>query len=314
MIPGLGLLDGVLGAALGVAVGLGIVWIAAAVAAQAPGEPHLRADIQRSVILRGLNELLPPSGPVLGALARLDPLPSITGPAPGVAAPEPRLIGDDAIRTLGAQRGTGDRHGLRPGDRGLGLGGGPDTVVTNAHVVAGEDDTARRGRRGRSPLPARVLAFDRHDDLAVLRRTRARAAPVARPRRTSPSGTAGVIVGYPENGPLQLDPGRIGRTQNVITDDAYGNGPVERLLTPLRGLVRPGNSGGPLLDSSGRVLTTVFAATVAGSSHGGYGVANASLGRRPERGAGRGRPPAGRSAPKGARAAERAGRRWPPLR
>ena len=65
---------------------------------------------------------------------------------------------------------------------------------------------------------------------------------------------------------------------NVITDDAYGNGPVERLLTPLRGLVRPGNSGGPLLDSSGRVLTTVFAATVAGSSHGGYGVANASLG------------------------------------
>ena len=64
----------------------------------------------------------------------------------------------------------------------------------------------------------------------------------------------------------------------MITDDAYGQGPVERLLTPLRGLVRPGNSGGPMLDSSGRVLTTVFAATVDSSSHGGYGVANASLG------------------------------------
>ena len=64
----------------------------------------------------------------------------------------------------------------------------------------------------------------------------------------------------------------------MITDNAYGQGPVERLLTPLRGLVRPGNSGGPMLDSSGRVLTTVFAATVDSSSHGGYGVANASLG------------------------------------
>ncbi len=70
---------------------------------------------------------------------------------------------------------------------------------------------------------------------------------------------------------------RIGRTQNVLTEDAYGNGPVQRLLTPLRGRVRPGNSGGPMLDSRGRVLTTVFAATVAGNSEGGYGVANGSL-------------------------------------
>jgi hypothetical protein len=72
VIPGAGALDGVLGAALGAAVALGIVWIAAAVAAQAPGESSLRSDIQRSVILRKLNELLPPSGPILGALARLD--------------------------------------------------------------------------------------------------------------------------------------------------------------------------------------------------------------------------------------------------
>ena len=82
VVPGLRLLDGVLGALLSAALGLGIVWIAAAVAAQAPGESQLRADIQRSVILRELNELLPPSGPLLDALARLDPLPSIAGPAP----------------------------------------------------------------------------------------------------------------------------------------------------------------------------------------------------------------------------------------
>ncbi len=277
MIPGLGLLDGVLGAALGAAVGLGIVWIAAAVAAQAPGESHLRVDIQRSVILRGLNELLPPSGPVLGALARLDPLPSITGPTPGVAAPEPRLIGDAAVRAAAHSvvRVIGTACGLAI--EGSGWTEAPDTVVTNAHVVAGEGDTAVEVGGNAPPLTARVLAFDRHDDLAVLEVPGLGLTPLS-VRAASPAGTAGVIVGYPENGPLQLDPARIGRTQNVITDDAYGNGPVERLLTPLRGLVRPGNSGGPVIDSSGRVLTTVFAATVAGSSHGGYGVANASLG------------------------------------
>jgi len=73
IIPGIGLLDGLLGAVLGAALGLGIVWILAAVAAQAPSEAQLRADIQRSAILRELNVLLPPSGPILNALARLDP-------------------------------------------------------------------------------------------------------------------------------------------------------------------------------------------------------------------------------------------------
>jgi S1-C subfamily serine protease len=71
--------------------------------------------------------------------------------------------------------------------------------------------------------------------------------------------------------------GRIGRTQTVLTQNAYGQGPVSRLLTPLRGVVRPGNSGGPLVDAQGRVLTTVFASTVGDSAPGGYGVANETV-------------------------------------
>ena len=217
-----------------------------------PGEAQLRADIQRSVILRELNELLPPSGPILGALARLDPLPSITGPSPGVAPPEPRLIGDARREGRGAQRRARDRQRLRPGDRGLGLGGRPRLVVTNAHVVAGEDDTGVQVG-GESPtLPARVLAFDRHDDLAVLR-----VPGLALPAPEHPHEPA---VGHRRGDPRlsrkrparRSTPGRIGRTQTVLTDDAYGQGPVSRLLTPLRGLVRPGNSGGPLVDASGR--------------------------------------------------------------
>ena len=91
------------------------------------------------------------------------------------------------------------------------------------------------------------------------------------------AGLAGAILGYPENGPLDAEAARIGRTQRVITQDAYGRGPVARLLTPLRGRVRSGNSGGPVVDSAGRVLTTVFAGTVSGGPRGGYGVANATL-------------------------------------
>src|SRR5580700_4830829 len=68
ILPGLGALDGLLGAALGAALALGIVWIAAAVAGQTQGGGQLRADIQRSAILGELNQLLPPSGPILNAL------------------------------------------------------------------------------------------------------------------------------------------------------------------------------------------------------------------------------------------------------
>ncbi len=74
-----------------------------------------------------------------------------------------------------------------------------------------------------------------------------------------------------------MQPARIGRTQTVLTQNAYGQGPVSRLLTPLRGLVRPGNSGGPLVDVDGHVLTTVFAATVGSRLRGGYGVANETV-------------------------------------
>ena len=275
-IPGVGMLDGVLGALLGVALGLAIVWIAAAVAAQAPGETQLRADIERSVILRELNEVLPPSGPVLNALARLDPLPSITGPSPGVGAPESRIAAAPAIRRASHSvvRVVGTACGLAV--EGSGWVAAPETVVTNAHVVAGEQNTSV-GVDGQSPsLAAQAIAFDPTDDIAVLS-VEELGLPSLRLRSEPASGEGGAILGYPENGPFDVEPGRIGRTQTVTTQDAYGQGPVSRLLTPLRGLVRPGNSGGPLVDPAGEVLTTVFAATVGGATRGGYGVANATV-------------------------------------
>jgi uncharacterized membrane protein required for colicin V production len=276
MVPGIGILDGALGAAFGAALGLGIIWIVAAVAAQAPGQSQLRSDIQRSVILRKLNELLPPSGGILNALARLDPIPSVTGPSPDVPAPEPRVARAPGVKLAaqGVVRVLGSACGLAI--EGSGWVAAPGLVVTNAHVVAGESDTTVELGGTPPGLAAQLVAFDARDDVAVLHVAglKSRSLSLA---PDSAAGTAGAILGYPENGPFKVEAARIGRTQTVLTDDAYGRGPLARLLTPLRGRVRPGNSGGPVVDVQGRVLTTVFAGTVGGAARGGYGVANQTV-------------------------------------
>lgn len=275
-LPGLRLLDGGLGALLSVGIALGVVWIVAAVVAQVPGQSALRNDIQRSLILSTLNSVLPPSGPVLDALARLDPLPSLAGPAPDVASPNPAIartpgVAADAhsvVRVLGTACGLAIE--------GSGWIAAPNEVVTNAHVIAGESDTTVQVDGQEPGLAAVPIAFDPKDDIAVLHVAGLEEPALALASEPA-EGTSGAILGYPENGPFDIQPGRIGRTQQVISQNAYGEGPVVRLLTPLRGLVRPGNSGGPVVAADGRVLATVFASTTGGGTPGGYGVANATV-------------------------------------
>ena len=199
-----------------------------------------------------LNEVLPPSGAVLNALARLDPLPTLTGPARRCRLA--RAEGRPHARCAGASRSV-----VRVLGTACGLAiEGSGWVDRPRHR---RDQRPRRRRRGR------------HD--ASRSRAGRPACPPSRspstPPTTSPccgspnsafprctlvsepqSGTAGAILGYPENGPFAAVPARIGHTQTVLTQNAYGQGPVSRLLTPLRGLVRPGNSGGPVVDSQGR--------------------------------------------------------------
>ncbi|HEU0316649.1 MAG TPA: MarP family serine protease [Solirubrobacteraceae bacterium] len=272
----LGLLDGLLGAALSACVALGIAWILGAVALQAPGVGSLRRDIQQSVILQRLNDLLPPSGSLLHALARFDPLPAIEGPQAGVTAPPPAIARDPVVRRAAASvvRVLGSACGL--GIEGSGWVVAPGVVVTNAHVVAGEEDTVVQVGGLQPGLAAEPIAFDPTNDIAVLR-VPGLAQPALPLAVDPPAGRAAAILGYPKDGPFDVRPGRIGQTQSVLTQDAYGRGPVSRVLTPLRGLVRPGNSGGPMVDARGRVVTTVFAATTGGGRHGGYGVANATV-------------------------------------
>ncbi|MDE3069116.1 MAG: MarP family serine protease [Acidobacteriota bacterium] len=276
-LPALSVFDGLLGAMLAVAVGLGVVWVVAAVVAQAPSTSSLRSAVQRSAIVRTLNELMPPSGPILSALARLDPLPRISGPSTaGLAPPLPALARTEAVRVASRSvvRVLGTACGLAI--EGSGWVAAPDLVLTNAHVVAGESDTVVEVGGEPPELTARVVEFDPHDDLALLR-VPSLGLPALRLAVAPAAQSAGVILGYPENGAFAADAARIGETQSVLTQDAFGEGPVTRDLTPLRGLVRPGNSGGPVVAENGAVLTTVFASTSAAALPGGYGVANATV-------------------------------------
>lgn len=267
----LGVLDGAGGAILIACLALAIVWIVAAVAVQAPGLGQVRAQVQRSTILRALNGTLPPSGPVLNALARFDPVPEIRGPAPDVRPPNSRIARDPDVRRAGRSvvRILGTACGL--GVQGSGWVARDGVVVTNAHVVAGQDDTTVELRDG-SRHDAEAIHYDPENDLAILRSSGISGTPALEVDASAPEGTSAAILGFPENGPFTVRAGRLGATQTVSSQDSYGRGPLQRRITSLRGRVRSGNSGGPMVDGRGQVVTTIFAAAVLARERTGFGV------------------------------------------
>jgi Trypsin-like peptidase domain/Colicin V production protein len=268
----LGRVDGVGGALLVGCLGLLLVWVGGAVALQTPGARELREPIQRSAILATLNDALPPSGPLLQALARFDPFPEIDGPEADVPPPSSRIARDPEVRRAADSvvRVLGTACGL--GVQGSGWVAGNGVVVTNAHVVAGQDDTTVQLGGDGARIDADAIWFDARNDLAILRAPGLTGAPALRLRGGAAPGTSAAILGFPENGGYDVQPGRLGQTSEVVTQDAYGRGPVTRAITSLRGRVRSGNSGGPMVDGSGRVVTTIFAASVSDSGSSGFGV------------------------------------------
>lgn len=279
LAPGLGVVDGVGGAALAGAVALGLAWLAGNVVLQKPPTREWRDAVQRSSILRALNGALPPSGAILNALARFDPVPRIDGPPADVPAPRAAIARDPDIRAAarGVVKIQGTACGL--GVEGSGWIAAPGIVVTNAHVVAGQDDTTAQLEGTGPQLAARAVAYDARNDIAVLRVS----GLGGRPLRLAPDprrGAAGAVLGFPENGPYDVRAARLGATVSVLTQDAYGRGPLRRSIVALRGTVRSGNSGGPVVGADGRVLATVFAATRGSGPPGGYGVPNAIVRER----------------------------------
>src|SRR4051812_39584527 len=193
------------GAVLLVALAFGLAWLFGAVALNAPGAKGLRKAVQESAILRALNDAFPPSSSLINALNRIDPRLAVSGPSPDVAAPDSKIARDPDVRAAGNSvvRVLGTACGL--GVEGSGWIAGPDLVVTNAHVVAGESDTTVTPAGSSVSLDATPVHYDPTNDLSLLHVNGLGGRPLSLSSDVQ-SGTPGAVMGYPENGPFTIAP------------------------------------------------------------------------------------------------------------
>ena len=279
-------LDGLGGAALGFALSLVLVWAVGVFALQSPPLAGVHPAVKESRILQALNARMP-SDLLMRAVAELNPLPQIRGPEADVPVPNEQIASDPEVLAAGSRtvrvRGIACGYGIE----GSGWVAAPDLIVTNAHVVAGE--TVTRVQPGGTGLPRRaeVVLFDEKNDVAILRADNLGLNPM--PLAAPEEGDAAAVLGFPESGPLDVQPARTGATRRVISSDAYNRGPVERTVTSFRVYVRPGNSGGPVVNGDGEVVATVFASR-ADSKDSGYGIPSQLVQRRLAAAAGRTEP------------------------
>ncbi|MET9731569.1 MarP family serine protease [Streptomyces sp. NPDC006458] len=258
--------DGVGGAVANSVAVLIVAWVAASVLA-ASSSPLLTTAIRDSRLLGTVQQVMPDTTPAwfsraTSALTEAG-FPQVFNPFESESTAEvARPSGDNVTpaATRAAQRGTVKIEGSSgtQGREGSGFVYAPEHVMTNAHVVAGIDEPGvRTGGAGRS-YEARVVLFDPDKDVAVLYVPGLR-APVLPFDATAGRGDAAVVAGYPEDGGLDLRAATVAsrlqaRGQNIYSDEA-----VTREIYSIRSTVRPGNSGGPLLTTDGRVYGVVFA-------------------------------------------------------
>ena len=141
----------------------------------------------------------------------------------------------------------------------------PGRIVTNAHVVAGADTIEVQSQRQR--LRGQVIVFDARRDLAVIS-VPGLDAPALSLGGPLSRGDSGAIAGFPLDGPYRVVPARVRDTIDARGLDIYAADPVVREIYSLNTTVRPGNSGGPLVDAQGRVVGVVFAKSLDDASTG----------------------------------------------
>ncbi len=177
-----------------------------------------------------------------------------------VPAPERRVLRDPEIRAA-ARSVFKIRSNNRCGSgvEGTGFLYAPHKVMTNAHVLAGV--TEPMVQVGKQSLEGTVVYYNSDVDIAVLDVPDLN-GPTIRFDLGGKEGQQGATLGFPQDGPFDAQPVRIRGDQRLRSPDIYGNGTVTRHVFSLRGLIRPGNSGGPVVSTQGRVLGVVFAASV----------------------------------------------------
>jgi len=245
-------------------VAMALVLVTAGSALASAGIPVISSAVASSSALRTITTYTP--APVIEAFAKLrsvvvdDALPALGGAiAEGTEVPEPTIdTGSDALDAAAASvaRISGVAYACGTGATGTGFVAADDLIVTNAHVVAGADSVMVE-LPGEGAVDGSVVYFDPEDDLAVISAD-VDAAPldVVGPLGV---GDEAAVQGYPYGGPFTASGASVMEVSTMPVDDIYEESQSYRDVYTLSAVVRPGNSGGPLLTADGDVAGVVFA-------------------------------------------------------
>ncbi len=270
-------LDSLLGVVVVVAATAVLMWfVAGAVRGGAP--PAVSRAIGESRVLRTIDEAVPPQTDDLFSSLRealdREGFPRVfegirAEPITPVDPPNPSVADSPAIARAAASvvKITGVSESCQQGQEGSGWVVAKDRVVTNAHVVAGLGTITLRPRGTGPSYTGRVVIFDPKRDLAVIDVPGLPSKPLALGSPLSRGGSA-VVAGFPLNGPYDLEAARVRQVLRASGADIYGNAGIVRQIYSLYAVVRSGNSGGPLLDTRGRVAGIVFAKSLDSASTG----------------------------------------------
>lgn len=269
------------GSANGVVAALMIALIAGGVGAL--GMPLFSQAISGSFVLRAIDAVTPP--PLDVALSRLraavleQGLPTIAEALGGVQNSPgiPDAGAASAALAAAAQsvvRVGGTAYACGQNQTGSGFVVSDDRVVTNAHVLAGVDQPVVEAPNGQT-LEGRVVYFDPIDDLAVIAVDGLDAPPLALSAPLAVGDTA-VVEGYPFGGPFTTGPAEVLAISSERIADVYETSRSLREVYTLAALVQPGDSGGPLLATDGRVAGVIFARSATDAEL-GYAMTNTEV-------------------------------------
>lgn len=252
--------DSMGGAALSTVAVLAIMWFLGLSFSRGPSQDVAQL-IQKSVVLHQLDSMAPRPPDFLarveGILSGVSFPPVFAGLEPTIA-PLPIPTSVNTLAVKGAAQAVVKVTSLGCGGlvTGSGFAIGDGYVVTNAHVVSGTSQHRVMTPNG-DELPASVVYFDTYRDFALLSVPNLDVpglgfAPASR-------GTQAAVIGYPGGGPEKIEPAVVDGAVEALGRDIYSTTQVTRQVYVIQGKVRPGNSGGPLVDLEGRVLGIVFA-------------------------------------------------------
>jgi S1-C subfamily serine protease len=251
------------GAVIGGASTLIVTWLIASMLSNVP-LPALTSQLQRSAILRAMDNIMPPAPSVFSRIQRVldpagfpnvfaqfepppaSPLPTPTSPAIRAAAERARASTVKVLDTACGELIEGSGFAISA-----------DEIVTNAHVVAGSGSQAVEDEGGSHR--AYAVAFDPKLDIAVLHVRGLAAPPLPVRNGVVPRGTDGAALGYPGDGPFTATPAVVLSEQTAVGRDIYGSSLTARDIYELQADVREGNSGGPLVNTGGVVVGVIFA-------------------------------------------------------